>query len=75
MRREEIALIYLLSHAGEQQPIHSLQSGDGSLLLLVVQALGEKEGEEEGGGGEGRGGEGRGGEGRGGGEAGELKHV
>ena len=48
MRREEIALIYLLSHAGEQQPIHSLQSGDGSLLLLVVQALGEKEGEEKG---------------------------
>ena len=45
VRREEIALIYLLSHAGEQQPIHSLQSGDGSLLLLVVQTLGEKEGE------------------------------
>lgn len=34
----------LLSHAGQQQPIHSLQSGDGALLLLVVQTL--EEGEE-----------------------------
>ena len=31
----------LLSHAGQQQPIHGLQSGDGALLLLVVQTLEE----------------------------------
>ena len=43
---EEGGVMYLLSHAGEQQPIHSLQSGDGPLLLLVVQTLGEEEGEE-----------------------------
>ena len=40
--------MYLLSHAGKQQSIHSLQSRDGPLLLLVVETLEEKEkGEEE----------------------------
>ena len=42
---EEGGVMYLLSHAGKQQPIHSLQSGDGPLLLLVIQTLGEEEGE------------------------------